>query len=97
MNLYVGNLPFETAEEELRKLFEDFGQVSSVNILRDKFTGKSRGFGFVEMPVGEEAQKAIERLNGKELRGRALRVNEAKPRTDSGPSRGRTGMSARGR
>jgi len=88
MNLYVGNLPFETAEDELRKLFEDFGQVSSVNVLRDKYTGKSRGFGFVEMPVSAEALKAIERLNGKDLMGRPLRVNEARPRTEGGDARG---------
>jgi len=96
MNLYVGNLPFETAEDELRQLFEELGQVASVNILRDKYTGKSRGFGFVEMPVSGDAMKAVERLNGKELRGRTLRVNEARPRTESSPPRGRTGVGDRG-
>ncbi|MEW6443833.1 MAG: RNA-binding protein [bacterium] len=96
MNLYVGNLPFETAEEELKKLFEDFGQVASVNILRDKYTGKSRGFGFVEMPASGEALKAVERLNGKELRGRTLRVNEARPRTETSAPRGRNGVGERG-
>jgi RNA recognition motif-containing protein len=95
MNLYVGNFPFETAEDELRKLFEDFGEVSSANVLRDKYTGKSRGFGFVEMPVSTEALKAVEHLNGKDLKGRPLRVNEAQPRTEGDPSKGNSGSAER--
>lgn len=84
MNIYVGNLARETTEEQLRQAFEAFGQVSSVAIIKDKYSGESRGFGFVEMPSAAEAQAAIAGLNGKELGGRALNVNEAKPREDRG-------------
>lgn len=82
MNIYVGNLAHKTTEDELRAAFEEIGQVESVNIVKDKFSGESRGFGFVEMPSKDEAQKAIEEMNGKELGGRSLNVNEARPRTD---------------
>jgi len=82
MNIYVGNLSHEVTEEELKKAFEAFGQVESATIIKDKFTGESRGFGFVEMPAKAEAQAAIEGLNDTELKGRALNVNEARPRED---------------
>jgi len=84
MNLYVGNLLFDVTENELKELFEPFGQVTEIRMIMDKFTGKSKGFGFVEMPSKEEAEKAIEGLNGKDMRGRAMSVNEAKPKVDRG-------------
>lgn len=77
--LFIGNLPFQTTNEELETLFSQIGDVSSVSIITDKFTGRSRGFGFVEMDNSQEAQAAIERFNGYEFQGRALTVNEAKP------------------
>ena len=77
--LYVGSLPYSVTEDELRELFAPFGQVDSVRIITDKFTGQSKGFGFVEMASGEEAQKAVEEMNGKQLGGRTLIVNEARP------------------
>ena len=80
MNIYVGNIPYRLSEDELRELFEAFGTVESVKIISDKYTGRSKGFGFVEMPNEEEALKAIEELNDKEINGRNLRVNKAKPR-----------------
>ena len=80
MNIHVGNLPYSLAESELRNAFAQFGDVSSVKILADRETGRSRGFGFVEMPNRAEAAAAIAYLNGKALDGRALRVNEARPR-----------------
>ncbi|MEP0827223.1 MAG: RNA-binding protein [bacterium] len=82
MNIYVGNLSFETGEDELRQAFEKFGQVANVTILKDKFSGKSRGFAFVEMPTQDEAQAAISGLDGKSLGGRNIRVNEARPQTE---------------
>ncbi len=82
MNVYVGNLPFNITEDELRQAFEAFGQVSSSSIIKDKMTGQSRGFGFVEMPTDSEATAAIAGLNGKDLKGRALIVNEARPREE---------------
>ena len=81
MNIYVGNVSYNVTEEDLKQAFEGFGQVTSVSIIKDKFSGQSKGFGFVEMPVKEEAQAAIGGLNGKELKGRKLNVNEARPRT----------------
>lgn len=83
MNIYVGNLSHQTAEAELRKAFESFGEVTQVNIIKDKFTGDPRGFGFVEMPVKEEAMAAISGMNGQNLGGRTLNVNEARPKTDN--------------
>ena len=80
--LYVGNLSFGTTESDLRRLFEGVGAVSSCSLITDKFTGKSRGFGFVEMVNAAEAQKAIDDLHGKDFDGRALTVNIAKPRED---------------
>lgn len=80
MNIYVGNLSYGMSEDELRDAFGAFGEVSSVKILMDRETGRSRGFGFVEMPNKSEGETAIAQLNGKELGGRALRINEARPR-----------------
>ena len=88
MNIYVGNLSHTTTEDDLRQAFEAFGQVESANIIKDKFSGDSRGFGFVEMPSKEEAQKAIDEMNGKDLMGRAVNVNEARPKTDRRDGRG---------
>jgi RNA recognition motif-containing protein len=92
MNIYVGNLSFDVSEENLRQVFEPFGQVSSITIIKDKYSGQSRGFGFVEMPDRAQAQAAIESLNGKEVSGRQLSVNEARPRTDRGKSGERGGQ-----
>ena len=80
--IYVGNLPFSIAEEDLKQMFAEYGSVSSVAIIRDRDTGKSRGFGFIELESDEGAEKAINELNGREMDGRALTVNEAKPRAD---------------
>ena len=88
MNIYVGNLSRQTTEDDLRQAFEALGQVESVNIIKDRFSGESRGFGFVEMPSKQEAQKAIEEMNGKDLMGRAVNVNEARPKTNRRDSRG---------
>jgi len=82
MNIYVGNMSHDVTEEDLRQAFEAFGQVASVTVIKDKFSGESRGFGFVEMPDKAEAQSAIDGLNGKELKGRVLNVNEARPRPE---------------
>lgn len=82
MNIYVGNLSYQSSEDDLRQAFEAFGQVESVSIIKDKVTGRSRGFGFVEMPVEEEAVAAIDGLNNTELQGRSLRVNQARPREE---------------
>ncbi len=82
MNIYVGNLSHDMTDDELREAFEAFGKVASATIIKDKFTGEARGFGFVEMANAEEAKKAIEGMNGKELGGRTLNVNEARPRED---------------
>jgi RNA recognition motif-containing protein len=82
MNIYVGNIAREASEEDLRQAFQAFGQVASVSIIKDKFTQESRGFAFLEMPNNEEAKAAIAGMNGKELKGRTLTVNEARPRTD---------------
>jgi RNA recognition motif-containing protein len=88
MNIYVGNLSFDVSEENLQKTFEAFGQVASATIVRDKYSGQPRGFGFVEMSDQNEARTAIANLNGKELLGRQMNVNEARPRTDrKGPGR----------
>ncbi len=84
MNLFVGNLSRQTAVDDLRAAFEAHGQVSSANIIKDKMSGESKGFGFIEMPNQSEAEAAIANLNGKELDGRALTVNVAKPRTEGG-------------
>ena len=83
MRIYVGNLSYEVTEEDLRLAFEPFGQVESAAIIKDKYSGQSKGFGFVEMPSKAEAQSAIDGLNGTELKGKTLNVNEARPRTES--------------
>ena len=80
MNIYVGNLAYSLSEEELREAFAAYGEVSSVKVLMDRETGRSRGFGFVEMPNQNEAETAVSEVNGKEVGGRPLRVNEARPR-----------------
>jgi len=95
MNIYVGNLSRDVTEEEVRQAFAAFGQVASCNMIKDKFSGESRGFGFVEMPTKEEAQAAISGLNGKDLKGRTLNVNEARPRPD-GPRGGGGGRDGGG-
>jgi RNA recognition motif-containing protein len=89
MNIYVGNLSYEVTEEDLQEAFEAFGQVESVKIIKDRFSGESKGFGFVEMPAKAEAQSAIEDLNGKELKGRTLNVSEARPRSETRRGGGR--------
>lgn len=81
MNIYVGNLSHDATEDDLRQAFEAFGQVETANVIKDRFSGESRGFGFVEMPSRNEAQTAILSLNGKDLKGRVVTVNEARPRT----------------
>ncbi len=92
MNIYVGNLSQDVTEDDLRQAFEAFGEVSSVNIIKDKFSGESRGFGFVEMPAKAEAETAITDLNGQDIKGRAVNVNEARPRPQGrGPGGGRSG------
>ena len=96
VKLYIGNLPFATTDTELRDLFGDCGQVDSVNIVTDRETGRSRGFGFVEMSSREEAAEAIEKLNGREMHGRAIVVNEARPREDRGGGGGRGGFGGGG-
>ena len=83
MNIYVGNLSHDVTEDELREAFEAFGQVESVNIVKDRFTGDPRGFGFVEMPSDEEGKAAIAEMNGKDLKGRAVNVDQARPKTNN--------------
>ena len=86
--LYVGNLPFQTTSDDLREHFAQAGNVESAQVVEDRMTGRSRGFGFVEMTTPEEAAAAIEQFNGKDFKGRNLTVNEARPRTDRGPGGG---------
>jgi RNA recognition motif-containing protein len=81
MNIYVGNLSYQAGDEDLRQAFAAYGTVDSANVIMDKFSGRSRGFGFVEMPNDDEARTAIAELNGKDLMDRPLKVNEARPRT----------------
>ena len=88
MKLYVGNLSFQTSSDDLQQLFAQAGTVESASVVEDRETGRSRGFGFVEMASKEEGEAAIQQFNGKELGGRNLNVNEAKPREDRGGSRG---------
>ena len=88
MNIYVGNLARETSEDDLKAAFEAFGKVEKIMILKDKFTGEPRGFGFVEMPDKAEAEAAIAGMNAKDLQGRPLRVNEAKPKEEGRRSGG---------
>jgi RNA recognition motif-containing protein len=93
MKLFVGNFPFSTTEADLQSLFAPYGNIDSVTVVTDRQTGRSRGFGFVEMSDRGEAEKAIEALNGKEVGGRALNVNEARPKNDGGGYRGGRGGS----
>jgi len=86
--LYVGNLSFDTTENDLQDLFQQHGPVSEVNLITDRMSGRSRGFGFVTMATPEGAEAAIQALAGKEIQGRALTVNEARPREDRAPSEG---------
>jgi RNA recognition motif-containing protein len=87
INIYVGNLSFDTSEDQLRELFEGYGKVDSAKVISDHFSGKSRGFGFVEMAEKEDGIKAISALDSKEFMGRSLRVNEARPRREGGGRR----------
>lgn len=95
MKIYVGNLSYDVAEDDLKQAFEEFGAVTSVNLLKDKHTGESKGFGFVEMAEVSEGQAAIEGMNGKELMGRELKVDQAKERPAR--PRGRGGFGGGGR
>jgi len=101
MKIYVGNLSYQVTEDELRSAFEPFGEVESASVIKDKFSGESKGFGFVEMPSRSEGEAAIEGLNGKDMRGRALNVSEARPRPDrprgGGRPQGRGGRPGGGR
>ena len=91
MNIYIGNMSFDTTEDQLRQAFEGYGEVSTVNIITDRDSSQSKGFGFVEMSAKDEATAAISGLNGQELVGRTVRVSEAKPRTQSGNRDGGNG------
>jgi len=88
MNIYVGTLSYEVTDEDLRLAFEPFGKVDTATVIKDKQSGKSKGFGFVEMSSDAEAQAAIKALNGKDLKGKTLSVNEARPRSEGRPGRG---------
>ena len=90
-NIYVGNLSYDATEDDLRQAFGQYGEVASANIITDRETGRSRGFAFVEMPNAEEARSAIEALNNQEIQGRAVTVNEARPRTGGRGGGGRGG------
>jgi len=83
MNIYVGNLSRNVTEDDLKDVFEAFGQLKSINVVKDKYSGEPRGFGFVEMPSKDEARSAIDGLNGTELKGQSIKVNEARPRSDN--------------
>ena len=96
MNIYVGNLSYEVTEEDLKEAFEVFGEVETVKIIKDNYSGRSKGFGFVEMPKNADAQSAINGLNDKELKGRTLKVNAARPRTENRGGRGGFGGGRRG-
>ncbi len=89
MNIYVGNLPYNLTDDDLRAAFSEFGEVSSVNIIMDKMSGQSKGFGFVEMPDDSAANEAIEALNESALNGRNIKVNQARPRGERSPRRPR--------
>ncbi len=91
MNIYIGNLSYEVTDEDLKQAFGAFGQVESINIIKDKYSGESKGFGFVEMPDKAGAQSAIEGPNGKDLKGRTLKVDEARPRAQDRRGGGRRG------
>jgi cold-inducible RNA-binding protein len=91
MNIYVGNLSWDVTEDDLRTAFGAFGEVASANVIKDNFSGRSKGFGFVEMPSKAEGQAAIDSMNGKEMKGRNITVNEARPRADGQRGGGRPG------
>ena len=91
MNIYVGNLPHDATDQTIREVFESFGQVTSARVIKDKFNGQSRGFGFVEMPTQSQAQTAIKSLNGRDLLGKQISVNEARARADQGRTGGQGG------
>ena len=95
MNIYAGNLSYDVTEEELQSAFENYGNVSTVKLIKDRFSGESKGFGFIEMPSKEEAKAAIEGLNGTDIKGKNIRVNEALPRDNNrgrqNSNRGRRG------
>ncbi len=82
MNIYVGNLSYEVTEDEVRDIFSPYGEISSLSIIKDKYSGQSKGFGFVEMPNQAEAEEAIKTLNESDLKGRNIKVNQAKPKED---------------
>ncbi len=90
MNIYVGNLAYEVTDEDLEAAFAEYGQIESARVIKDRYSGRSRGFGFVEMSSNSEAETAIQAMNGKDLKGRALTVNEARPREDDGGRGGGT-------
>ncbi len=89
MNMYVGNLAFSVSEEDLKEAFSPFGEIESIKVIKDKYSGQSSGFGFVEMPSNADADKAIKTLNGSEMKGRAIKVNQAKPRGEKTSRRSR--------
>jgi RNA recognition motif-containing protein len=92
MNIYVGNLPFEATDDDLQQLFGTYGEVTTANVIKDRFSGESRGFGFVEMPARKDAEAAIAALNGTDFKGRTITVNEAKPKAPkTGGGGGREG------
>lgn len=97
MNIYVGNLSLETTEDDLKTAFEAYGKVDTVKVIKDNYTGTSKGFGFIEMPDNSEAQSAITGLNNKEFKGKTLTVNIARPRTESNRSGGGYGGGGKGR
>lgn len=96
MNIYVGNLPFGATDDDMQQLFAAYGDVSSANVIKDRFSGESRGFGFVEMPSREDALAAIEALNGTDFKGRSITVNEAKPKSPREGGGGGGGGGGRG-
>lgn len=96
MKLYVGNLAYQVTEDQLREAFESFGQVESVAVIKDKYSGQSKGFGFVEMPTNAEGQAAIEALNGKDFNGRTIKVSEARTRDEGFQARGGGGRGGGG-
>ncbi len=96
MNIYVGNLSFEVTDDDLRQLFSPYGEVESANVIKDRFSGESRGFGFVEMPSKKDADAAIAALNGTDVKGRTITANEAKPKAPRGEGGG-GGGGGRGR
>ena len=96
MNIYVGNLSFEVADDDLRQLFSAHGEVESASVVKDRFSGESRGFGFVEMPARKDAEAAIAALNGTDVKGRTITVNEAKPKAPKSGGGGGGGQGGRG-